>query len=148
VQIAIEGTALLAPTDRIALQRICDQALDLFRRGQDAAAQWAILADALNVGESLTRLRICSDDASVAKIDAAQQALAAVHQRHAERKTWAMRASELQALDDGIEIHRIQIDHCTVREYVEAVEATRRRLQAALAGNAPVGAVVCVGGMQ
>ena len=147
VQIAIEGAALLAPADRVALQRICDDALSAYSRGVDAQAHWLTLADALNVAEALAQAGICSDSSSVRMIDQAQRALGAAHQRHAERGTWAMRGPELQALGDGVLIHRIQLDHCSVREYVDAVESTKRHMQAARAGNAPAGAVVCVGAL-
>lgn len=146
VQIAIEGAALLAPADRAELQRICDHALNSFSRGQEASAHWCTLADALNVAEALAQAGICSDTSSAGMIDQAQRALAAAFQRHAERGTWALRGPELQALGDGVLIHRIQIDHCSVREYVDAVEATKRRMHAARSGNAPAGATVCVGG--
>lgn len=144
VAVAIGGVALLDEGDRAALQRIIDGALDALRVGPDHAGAWASLADALNVAEALSDVGICSDDGSVQAIGGAQAALAAVHGRYSERKTWAMRADEIKALECGTMIARIQLDHCSVREYMDSVERVKRRVSAALAGNAPRGARVCV----
>lgn len=42
----------------------------------------------------------------------------------------AARVAELQALDDGLLMVRIQIDLCSVREYVDAVGLVKRRIGA------------------
>ena len=143
IQIAIEGASLLAPTDRTALQDIIQRALFQFQCGTDCEAHWPSLADALNVAEALSHAGICSDSTSRGMLERAQASLAAVWQRHAGGGSWTLRGSELQALGDGVLIARVQLDHCSVREYVDAVETTRRRMQAARSGNAPAGALVC-----
>lgn len=145
VQVAMQGVALLADEDRTALQRIADNALLAYSCGDDCATQWCVLADAMNVAETLARAGICSDAGSQRYIWRAQAALSAAYGRHQERNTWAMRGPELVALGDGVLIHRIQLEHCSVREYCNAVEATKERMRQALAGNAPAGARVLVG---
>lgn len=145
IAVAIEGAARLPAADRIALQGIVQHALDSFRRGADCAAQWCVLADALNIAESLARLGIASDADSMERINAAQRALATAHQRHSTRGTWALRGAELQALDAGLWTHRIQLDYCSLREFERARHDTAERMRQARAGNAPAGAVVIEG---
>lgn len=142
IEVACNGVQRLDPADRAALQRIVGNAFDEFRRGTRCPEHWACLADSLNVAEALSQAGICSDAASVQRITAARQVLADVRMRHHERNTWTLRAAELQALDDGLLMVRIQIDLCSVREYVDAVGLVKRRVAAALAGNAPAGTLL------
>jgi hypothetical protein len=58
------------------------------------------------------------------------------------QRSWALRAAEMQALDDAIWRHGIQLDHCSLREYKLASERVRARTVAALAGNAAPGVEV------
>lgn len=147
VAVALENAARLAARDRLALQGIVRNALEAYRTGQDCAAQWCVLADALNVAEGLAAAGICSDEASCERIAAGQRALSLAHRRHAERGSWTMYAAELRALDEAVWVGSVQLDHCSLGEYERAVEATRRRMQQARAGNAPAGAVVCMGAL-
>jgi hypothetical protein len=75
-------------------------------------------------------------------------ALHAVHTRNQQRGTMALRAEELAALRLGRFFHFVQLDHCTQGEMQAAIEAVRRRVQQALAGNAPRDARICVGGLR
>lgn len=145
IAVAIEGAALLPERDRMALQAIVQHAQADFSRGTDCTRHWLTMADALNISESLARLGIASDADSVERIMAAQAVLAAAHQRHAQRGTWALRGAELQALDAGLWTHRIQLEHCSLREFERARADTVERIRQARAGNAPRGAVVIEG---
>jgi hypothetical protein len=140
VAVAIEGAQKLCVKDRSNLQRIVDLALQAFRTGRDCAAQWRNMADALNTAESLARVGIASDDASRDRIDAAQRVLADVHQRHAEHGSWTLRGPELQALDDGLWVFRVQLEHCSLGEFERARHDCTERIRQARAGNAPAGA--------
>lgn len=142
IEVACNGVQRLDPRDSAALQRIVADALDEFRRGIRCPEHWACLADSLNVAEALSQAGICSDAASVQRVTAAQQVLADVRMRHHERGTWTLRGTELLALCDGLLMVRIQIDLCSVREYVDAVGLVKRRVAAALAGNAAAGTIL------
>lgn len=149
IAVAIESAQKLSERDRLALQGIVRQAFDEFTRGREPARQWVVLADALNVAESLAAppLRICADNASRQRIADGQRVLAHAHQRHTQRGTWALRGPELGALGDAVWLHGVQLDHCSLGEYERAIEFTRRRVQQARAGNAPAGAIVIEGAL-
>jgi hypothetical protein len=147
IAVAIELSSLLQPRDRLALQGIITDALDKYRRGVDCDAHWRSMADALNLAEGLARIGIASDDESRDRIDAAQKVLFDAQSRFRQRGTWALRAAEMQALDDGLWVARVQLDHCTLGEYERAHKETQQRIAAALAGNAPAGALIIDGGI-
>lgn len=122
------------------LQRI-QARLDAFRTGSGNGEHWAALADSLNVAEGLAELGIAADHTDT--FERGQQALAAVHGRaHGPRKSWTLRGPELQALDDALFVHGVQLQHCSQGELHKAVATVRRRMQQALKGNGGRGATV------
>ena len=127
---------------RQALGQPASTALDGLRTATGGWPAWCNLADALNVAEQLAEMGICSDRKT--EIAAGQAALHELHTRQAERNTWTLRAAELAALQTAVEFHRIQLDHCSQGEMRAAIETVKRRVQQALAGNAPRDARVCV----
>lgn len=139
---AMESARKLRPEARTELQRIISGAFDEFRAGRDCANHWRTMADALNTAEMLAKMGIASDDASKARIDDAMRVLAAVHERQAERGSWTLRGPELQALDDGLWVARIQLDHCSRGEFERARRKVAERIRQALAWNVPAGAHV------
>ena len=68
--------------------------------------------------------------------------LAAVHERQAERGSWTLRGPELQALDDGLWVARVQLEHCSLGEFERARKQVAQRIRHARAGNVPEGAHV------
>ena len=142
VAVAIEGAQKLRPDMRADIRGIVDQALARFRTGDDCAAQWRNMADALNTAEALARIGIASDEASCDRIADAQRVLADVHQRHAEHGSWTLRGPELQALDLGLWVFGVQLDHCSLNELERARRDCTERIRQARAGNAPAGARV------
>ena len=136
-ELAMESARKLPMHHRAALSDIVNGALAWFRAGRDCASNWATMADALNTAEMLAKMGIASDDASKARIDDAMRVLAAVHERQAERGSWTLRGPELQALDDGLWVARIQLDHCSRGEFERARRKVAERIRQALAGNVP-----------
>lgn len=115
--------------------------LEAFRTGHGNSEHWAALADSLNVAEALAQLNIARDHEDT--FERGQQALAAVHGRaHGPQKSWTLRGPELQALDDALFVHGVQLQHCSQGELHQAVTSVRRRVAAALAGNAGRGVKV------
>ncbi len=82
------------------------------------------------------------DAESKARIDDAMRVLAAVHERQAERGSWTLRGPELQALDDGLWVARVQLAHCSLGEFERARKQVAQRIRHARAGNVPEGAHV------
>jgi hypothetical protein len=106
------------------------------------------LADASNVAETLAGMGLGGGDDANDIITAAQAALHAVHVRHQQRNSWALRGLELQAVDWLLWLHcHIQLPACSYGELSDALDRTRNRLQQALAGNAPRNALVIDGGI-
>lgn len=139
---AIESARKLRPEARTELQHIISGAFDEFRAGRDCANHWRTMADALNTAEMLSKAGIASDAESKARIDDAMRVLAAVHERQAERGSWTLRGPELQALDDGLWVARVQLAHCSLGEFERARKQVAQRIRHARAGNVPAGAHV------
>jgi len=116
------------------------------QQGTNPAAAWSTLADSFNVAEVLCEMNIANDHAKT--IDAAQEVLAELHRRHAEKNTWTMRAAEMQALEQAVVIHGIQLRFASQGEVANAIATVKRRLAAALAGNASPKTRMCIGNIR
>ena len=147
VALAIELAGKLDAADQARLKAIVATAFAHLRSGTEPAAQWCVLADALNIAEQLALLGICSDEASCDRIDAGQAALVNVHQRHAKGGTYTLYPREINALHDATWLAGVQLEHCSKGEFERAHANTVNRVRAALAGNAPRGAIVLGGGI-
>lgn len=135
VQRAIEAARKLPKEDAEGLKGIVNQAFLDFRQGISCDSRWRDMADALNIAEVLSELGICSDDASCVRIIAGQNVLRDVAERHGAGGSWTLKAFEIGALDDALWMHRIQLDHCSMGEYIRAREKVTERSRQALAGN-------------
>lgn len=147
IERAITGAALLPAAEVSSVKINLNLSLLTFGRGIACAQHWASMADALNVAESLAAGSICSDEASRQKIQAGQEALAAVAQRQQAGGSWTLYPAELAALDAALWLHGVQLDHASHTEYERALDHTRQRIAAARAGNAPRGAIVIEGAL-
>ena len=137
---AMESAAKLRPEVRADLQRIISGAFDQYRAGRDCPTHWRTMADALNTAEMLSKAGIASDAESKARIDDAMRVLAAAFERFEERGSWTLRGAELGALDDGLWVARMQLEHCSLGEFEKARRAVSERIRHARAGNVPAGA--------
>lgn len=155
INTAIARAALLPADEAVKFTAPLTQAAIVLKTGHhDPAAQhaaWCNLADALNVAEQLCALGIAPDRLDI--ILAGHRALGDLHQRHAQRGCWTLRADEIIALEGtdtvpgALDVCRIQLSLCTQGELADAIAATKERMSQALAGNAPRDAVVCVGAL-
>lgn len=145
VQRAVGGACCIAPQEVNAQRQRLQQALQQFRSGQHCAHNWRSLADVGNMAETLAAMRIGSGPEAESVIEAAQQALADVHTRHAQRGTWTLYPRELDALHWLLRLHEVQMQVCSYSEFEEAFQRTTRRVAQARAGNAPAGAIVIEG---
>ena len=143
VETVIARAGKLQGAQRSMLHGPLAQAFDGLRDGTGGWPAWCTLADGMNVAEKLAQAGIASD--RVPEIREAQAALAAVHHRHQQGGSWTLRASEMAALDFGLLLHQVQLDHCSQGEMAAAISTVMRCVQQALAGNAPRDAMVCVG---
>lgn len=145
VQIAINGARVLDEQDVAGQVMLITRALSEFSRGIDCLRHWMCLADAANMAETLASMGIGSGPDAERVIEAAQQALADVHQRHAERGSWTLWADEIEAMGWLVRLHSTQLRAVSYREFDTAFQRTKQRIAQALAGNAQPGARVVVG---
>lgn len=141
---AIDRVSVLDDNQRQMLAAPLTSALEAFRTGRATALDWCSLADAYNVAEQLARLHI-GGDAVVRVMMAAQAALATVHARHQQRRSWTLRGAELTALDEAEWLARWQLEQCSQGEIAEAITTVKRRSAGALAGSVGRDTTVCVG---
>ena len=145
VAIALNKVRKLSAEDVQRQHQLMTTALREFSAGKDCAYHWRSLADSANMAETLSAMGICSGLQASTIIHAAQQALAAVHVRHATRGTWTMYATELDTLQWLVVLHTRQLAECDYGEFEKAYQSTSNRIAQARAGNAPAGAIVVVG---
>lgn len=133
---AIQGACKL---DQAEVSKAVDgvaAALLNLQRGIEPDFQTRVLGDMLNVAEQLAELGICSDAESREVITQAQATIAGLCEQHAAIGSWTLRAADLGRLREAIFRHRIQLEHCSLREYEAALDAVVRIVSQALAGNA------------
>jgi len=147
VQIAINNARKLPPEDVARQDKIVRQAVDEFCQGTHCAAHWRSLADTANMSETMAEMGLGAGPDAERVINAAQQTLHDVHQRHATRSTWTLYADEIDALQWLAQLHHVQLAACSYGEFAEAFNRTANRLEQARAGNAAHGAIVVVGDM-
>ena len=151
VEIAINRARKLSTEDVVRQHRITTHALDEFSRGNNCPLHWNSLADAANMAETLAGMGLGSGadaDRVISDAQHAQHALHDVHQRHTQRGTWTLYADEIDALRWLVTLHcTVQLSACSYGEFCDAYERTHNRMQQALAGNAPAGALVITGGI-
>lgn len=145
VQIAINNARKLPPEDVARQGQIVQQAVDEFCKGEHCAAHWRSLADTANMAETLASMGLGAGADADRVINAAQQTLHDVHQRHATRGTWTLYADEIDSLHWLAQLHHVQMAACSYGEFAEAFTTTANRLQQARAGNASPHAIVVVG---
>lgn len=148
VQIALARVKPLTAADVAGQTALVHNALQQFCQGINCDAHWCSLADTANMAETLAGMGLGSGDDATRVIELAQRALADVHQRHTQRGSWTLYADEIDALHWLVRLHcTAQLPACSYGELGDAMAATRNRMQQALAGNAPRGALVIDGGM-
>lgn len=137
----------LSTSDVNNQRAIVVKALHEFSAGRNCAEHWRGLADTANMAETLAGMGICSGQQASEAVHQAQTALANVRLRHAERGTWTLYASEVEALNWLAALHGKQLRECDYGEFERAFHATHERVAQARAGNAPSGAIVIEGDM-
>lgn len=148
VQIALARVKPLTAADVAGQTALVQNALQQFCQGINCDAHWCSLAGTANMAETLAGMGLGSGDDATRVIELAQRALADVHQRHNQRGSWTLYADEIDALHWLVRLHcTAQLPACSYGELGDAMAATRNRMQQALAGNAPRGALVIDGGM-
>jgi hypothetical protein len=143
--VAINAARKLSTADVGMQVAIMHTSLLHLQTGQDAAKHWRSMADAANVAETFAAMGLGAGAEADHVIDTAQRLLADIQLRHRARGTWALYASEIDALRWLISLHTQQLKACSYGEFERAITTTHNRLAQARAGNAPAGAIVITG---
>lgn len=134
ISLAMDQARKLTPTERAQLQAAARAGFEALRTGHGNVEAWQDLADVLNLAEALAERRIAGN--LMDTVRTAQAALAAlIHRVHAGTG-WTLRGPELTALDDGLWLYAVQLNHCSAGEHRRAHAIVRNRISQALAGNA------------
>lgn len=136
-QIALRNAALLHPRQRAAYLDPCTEAFDALRAGRAGEEAWSLIAETVHVAEELANAGIVSDRKAV--FAWALGALGAIWRRVQATSCWTLRGPEIAALQEAIDFHRIQLEHCTQGELFQASRRYGERMRQARAGNAPRG---------
>lgn len=132
---AIELSQRLPKRDQLSLKFFTMNSLEKLRKGQGVEFDVRNIIDALNVGEELSVIGICSDANSRTMIQNGQDALMRLYQRHKERSSWTMKSDEMSALNEALFIHGVQLEYCSMGEFLRAQKTVKEKARQALAGN-------------
>lgn len=131
--LAIKGC--LNDQERQTIMGPTREALEALRTGNLTSDDWRVLTDCANVGAELCKLGICSDGPSVAILMAMLYALGDIARQLNERQRVTARASELNAITEGVERHAIQLRFCSGGELRDAINAHERDKAKARSGK-------------
>ena len=135
ITLAISAAAKLQPDQQVAVMAPVRRAFDEMRRGAGSEAAICELSNAMNIGEQLAARNIANNH--IDKFRSALEVLVAVLERGTRPGgSFTLRGPELAALDDGLWMLSIQLQHCSQREAREAIADVKRVVQGALAGAA------------
>jgi hypothetical protein len=134
VQLAIERARVPTEKQRADLLVPANEALLELTEGRGDVPTWQQMADALNLSEALCEFGIVNDRAAMG--DRAREALGALMTRVRVGNGWTLYAQEVRALQGGMWLYRVQLEHCSHGELLKAFTTVRNRISAVLAGNA------------
>lgn len=137
VQRAISKAGKIDPAERNEMVEGLRQVYDGFRAGDRCADRWGFMARVMNVSERLADMQICSDLGSLARIERAQRALAAVWKRQEAGGSWTLYPAEMRDIEEGIWLYGVQLEHCSRGEWHQADEYVDEYARQVLAGNGP-----------
>lgn len=120
LQTAIKGTRLFAAQEKEDLIRPLTEALDATRKGEMTREIWTQLAGMVNTGLCLCGEQICTNFKPV--FDATAQAMMDLRFRLLEDGRVTAYPAQLKQLEEAIELHSVQLDFATYRDYFRAQE--------------------------
>lgn len=125
---AIEGASKLEPVHRETISAMLDRAWTSLQAGENYAQTLADLSYASNVAGELCDLGICSDEASIAKVESSQDVLIDFASHHADWSSLAITDEQVEAMDEFLFIAKVQLGFVSVREF----ETARHRVNVAM----------------
>lgn len=125
----LEGLApVTSYTDELLALRIRNHAaMAALTQGRATKADINTLITAVNITEACFLLGVGHE--YEATIKAGQEALRSVGRRGAESNRFVLRAEEMQALNEMMELHDAQFDVLTMKELTRAIELVQREMR-------------------
>lgn len=132
IQYAIAGAAITSDADLNKLQAREVVALEAFRDGQAQIADWRLLADVLNIAETMARAGIGPE--VLQTCERAESVLLQTQQRHRPGEPLTVDAEGLAALYDLAADHHLQRTSVARSVYEQAIAKTSNRVRSAAPG--------------
>lgn len=129
IALAIEGVQV---TDKALLDqvRVAElSAIDLFTRGQAEPAHWRVIADMLNVAETMARGGVGPE--VLPACEAVTRTLERAHELHEQGRAMVLNAEQIRALRELHEWHDLQRTSLTRQQYATWIERTANRIRGA-----------------
>lgn len=123
---AIAGACITPDSVLVPVRAMELSALEEFRKGNATIEDWKILADILNVAETMAQNGIGVEVAEVC--ERATEALDRARTRHKTHGRIGRAAGEYEILRELYEFHDLQRKSISRSEYEKQIEATRRRI--------------------
>lgn len=116
------------------------QSLEALRTGSAKDADWYNLSEAAGIGLDLADIGIFSDEQSVALFASMYAACGEIGKRFKTLGRLVAKGPELACLIDGLDHHDLQLSYCSADELKRAVDARRKQVMQAKAGQIePIG---------
>lgn len=131
IEHAIEGVSA-TPIDRINKLRLLElSAIESFAKGKATPDDWRLLADAVNIAQTMAEKGVGAEVLLVAQ--KADEALAQAHARFKDSKIGKLLLTgpELGAIRELYEFHDLQRTSITRGEYEDFIRATGNRIRGA-----------------
>lgn len=129
ISMALMGASITPEKDLNSLRLRELSAIESFRTGSAEKDDWMVLADMVNIAETLGRQGIGVE--VVEASERAQEALRAAHRRHTETGRLGVTGPELQALRDAYALHDLQRLSIARSVYEQAISKTFNRIRSA-----------------
>lgn len=123
---AMAGVYVLPDAIKKDLKESIEHAYTTLAQGHAGRDIWCELMQALNTAEELCKVRICNN--LLPQIEAAQNAMCDIAPRAMVGKA-ICRGTELAAIREGLDMHKIQLDFATQAEFSKCVHQVTQRIK-------------------
>lgn len=130
--VALMGVQLLSKSDVLKRAVRLRECVELAAKGTASIEDWRHLFDCVNVLEQLARMRVVKGQEA---IEAVQEVIAGIHDRHKATGTKALRFNELAALRDLASDYAEIISGVTTQQYFLAQRGVEDRIRRVLSGE-------------
>lgn len=120
---AIAGVHTFPIATQKEIMKGAQESFDLLRQGIADREDWNVICQALNTGEALCEFNICNN--LIDYFHVGHEALHQIALRMLGGKSSTCYASELSAISEAINMHRIQLTLCTQAEFSRAVKRVK-----------------------